>query len=159
MLKSRLPPFFVAVVEEQVHSDRVGLNKRAVLAVTVEVLVGGGADDPRELAHEMHGLSTDQTLVADRADLMSCMFTMDFAFPIFPEASVESTPITDVLTRGRLQVTYGGGGRGGGGREEQAGVPGCFLFAALRWCYRAATELRVFGGLGGGDQHLFQEPL
>ena len=124
MLKSWMPPFFVAVVEEQVRSDRAGLNERAVLAATVEDLVGGGAVDPRELAHEMHGLSTDQTLVADRADLMSCMFTMDFAFPVFPEVSVESTPITDVLTRGRLQVTYGGGGRAGGGREEQVAGSG-----------------------------------
>ena len=99
MLKSRLPPFFVAVVEEQVHSDRVGLNKRAVLAVTVEVLVGGGADDPRELAQQMHGLSTDETQVSDRAYLISCMFTMDFAFLIFSEMSVESTP------KRRVQVT------------------------------------------------------
>ena len=81
------------------HSDRVGLNKRSALSATVEDLVGGGADDPRELAHEMHGLSTDETLVADRAYLINCMFTMDFAFSIFPEVSVESTP------KGRLQVT------------------------------------------------------
>ena len=99
MLKSWMPPFFVAVVEEQVHSDRVGLNKRAVLAVTVEVLVGGGADDPRELAQQMHGLSTDETQVSDRAYLISCMFTMDFAFLIFSEMSVESTP------KRRVQVT------------------------------------------------------
>ena len=77
------------------------------------------------------------------------MSTMDFAFLIFSEVSVESTP------KRRVQVTVVVVSVQVVGVKNRPKYPAFFLFAALRWCYQAATELRVFGGLGGVDQHRF----
>ena len=83
MLKSRMPSFILEVLQEQMRSDRAGLDGLAGVAATIEDLVLGNVVDVLELAYKMHGLPTGETLDADWADLVIRTFTLYFVFPVY----------------------------------------------------------------------------
>jgi hypothetical protein len=68
LLKSKMPSFIMDVLEQQMGSNRVGLQELAVLAATIEDLVHSDSVDLLELAYKTHGLSTEAPLEPDQAD-------------------------------------------------------------------------------------------
>jgi len=70
-------------------------------------LVHGDAVDLLELAYKTHGLSTDEPLDADRADLMLRTFALYFMLPWTQDLAQNKSSITEFVTK-RAQLFYPG---------------------------------------------------